>query len=208
MASSSKSTQSDSSGSSASRVSQSERWLRIGLVLAIALAIIAAAWIIGGRQGFGEIGKGGVNTSLLPKVGQKAPDFTTYDVDGNVVSLSDYRGQPVWLNFWGSWCPPCRSEMPDVQEAYRELAPKGMVLLAISLDESPQNAAAFAEKNNATFKILSDPNRENTGRSYPILNFPTHIFIEPSGIVQRVVLSDLSTEEALQFGNELISESD
>jgi peroxiredoxin len=176
-------------------------------VFAIAFTLIGAAWFIGGRQGFGEIGEGGVNASLLPKVGQPAPDFTTFDVDGNIVSLSDFHGQPVWLNFWGSWCPPCRSEMPDVQVAYAQLAPKGIVLLAISLDESPQNAAAFAARNHVTFKILSDPNREFTGRSYPILNFPTHMFIDSSGIVRRVVLSDLSTDEALQYGNELISVS-
>jgi peroxiredoxin len=185
------------------RIGASERWARIGLVFAIALSIVGAAWVIGGRQGFGDIGKGGVNTSLLPKVGQVAPDFTTYDVNGNLVSLSDYKGQPVWLNFWGSWCPPCRSEMPDVQAAFQQLHPRGLVLLAISLDEPVQNAQAFAAKNNATFTILSDPKRENTGESYPILNFPTHIFIDSSGIVARVVLSDLSTEEALQYGNEL-----
>jgi len=195
------------SAASGAQLSPRERWLRIGLAIAVALAIIGAAWVVGGREGFGDIGKGGMNTKLLPKVGQVAPDFTTYDVDGNVVSLSDYRGQAVWLNFWGSWCPPCRSEMPDVQTAYQQLASKGIVLLAISLDESAQNAAAFAQKNNVTFKILSDPNRENTGGSYPILNFPTHIFIDSSGVVQRVVLSDLSTDEALQYGTEVIAKS-
>jgi cytochrome c biogenesis protein CcmG/thiol:disulfide interchange protein DsbE len=143
----------------------------------------------------------------LPKVGQVAPDFTTYDVDGNVVSLSDYRGQPVWLNFWGSWCPPCRSEMPDVQAAYAQLAPKGLVMLAISLKESPQDAAKFATKNNATFTILTDQYMTNTGQAFPIANFPTHVFIDSSGVVRRIVLSDLSTEEALKFGNEVIAES-
>jgi peroxiredoxin len=201
-------TQSVAGSSSAVRLNPSERRLRIALVLAIALSIVGAAWFIGGRQGFGDIGRGGINTELLPKVGQVAPDFTTHDVDGNVVSLSDFKGQPVWLNFWGSWCPPCRSEMPDVQAAYQQLALKGIVLLAISLDESPRKAAEFAQKNKATFTILSDPNRDNTGGSYPILNFPTHIFIDSTGVVQRVVLSDLSTEEALQFGNELIAEND
>jgi peroxiredoxin len=208
MASQTPTKQSVAGSSSAVRLNPSEKRLRISLAFAIALSIVGAAWFIGGRQGFGEIGKGGVNTKLLPKVGQLAPDFTTYDVDGNVVKLSDFKGQPVWLNFWGSWCPPCRSEMPDVQAAYQQLAPKGIVLLAISLDESPQKAAEFAQKNKATFTILSDPNRENTGGSYPILNFPTHIFIASTGVVQRVVLSDLSTEEALQFGNELIALSD
>src|SRR5215213_1418995 len=154
------------------------------LSLGLAFAIVAAAWYVGGQAGFDRIGRGGANQDLLPKVGEEAPDFTAVSLAGEVVSLSDFKGQPVWLNFWGSWCPPCRSEMPDVQAAYQQLAPKGIVLLAISLDESPQKAAAFAQKNKATFTILSDPNRDNTGGSYPILNFPTHIFIDSMGIVQ------------------------
>jgi peroxiredoxin len=188
-------------------LSASERWTRIGLSLVVLVAILGAAWAIGGKEGFSNIGRGGMNRTLLPKVGQPAPDFTTYDVSGNVVSLSDFKGKPVWLNFWGSWCPPCRSEMPDAEAAYEQLAPKGLVLLAVSLDEPADAAAAFAARNNATFTILSDPNRANTGQFYPILNFPTHLFIDSSGIIRRVVLSDLSTDDALKYGNELIEQS-
>jgi cytochrome c biogenesis protein CcmG, thiol:disulfide interchange protein DsbE len=189
------------------RLSASERWTRIGLVLVVLLAILGAAWAIGGKEGFSNIGRGGMNRSLLPKVGQPAPDFTTYDVNGNVFSLSDFRGKPVWLNFWGSWCPPCRSEMPDAEAAYEQLAPKGLVLLAVSLKEPPKDAAEFAAKNHATFTILSDQYQTNTGAAYPILNFPTHFFIDSTGIIRRVVLSDLSTNDALRYGNELIEQS-
>jgi len=194
-------------GALGARLRPSERWSRIAIAVVVLVAIIGGAWAIGGREGFGAIGSGGVNRSLLPKVGQPAPDFTTYDVNGNVVSLSDYRGHPVWLNFWGSWCPPCRSEMPDAEAAYQQLAPKGLVLLAVSLKEPPQDAAAFAEKNHATFTILTDQYQERTGYAYPILNFPTHFFIDSSGVVRRVVLSDLSEKDAVQYGNELIAES-
>lgn len=194
-------------GATNARLRSSERRSRIAIAVVVLLAIIGGTWAIGGREGFGNIGSGGINRSLLPKVGQPAPDFTTYDVDGNVVSLSDYRGLPVWLNFWGSWCPPCRSEMPDAEAAYQQLAPKGLVLLAVSLKEPPQDAKAFAEKNHATFTILTDQTQERTGYAYPILNFPTHFFIDSSGIIRRVVLSDLSEKDALQYGNELIAES-
>src|SRR5581483_9054569 len=91
----------------------------------IALAIVAAAWWFGGRAGFQSIGQGGVNARLLPKVGDVAPDFETSDALGNRVRLSDFRGHPVWLMFWGSWCPPCRAEFPDVVAAYKRLAPEG-----------------------------------------------------------------------------------
>lgn len=173
--------------------------------LLVALAIVAAAWFIGGREGLGAVGKGGINQKILPRAGEVAPDFTTVDLLGNTVKLSDFRGQPVWLNFWGSWCPPCRAEMPDLQTAFEQLKPKGVVLLAVSLDEPALNAAVFAARNKASFQILSDPSRSDTGVAYPIMNFPTHLFIDRDGIVKRVVLSELSVEDALKYGNEIAS---
>jgi peroxiredoxin len=179
---------------------------QIAIVAIVALVIIAGTWLIGGREGFSQIGRGGVNQSLLPKVGEVAPDFTAYDVNGNVVSLSNYRGHPVWLNFWGSWCPPCRAEMPDIVAANNQLAPKGVVLLAVSLDEPAADAARFAERNHATFTVLTDQDRSATAQGYPILNFPTHIFIDSNGVVRRIVLTELDTEHAVQYGNDLIAE--
>jgi peroxiredoxin len=166
------------------------------LGIAVAVGLIVAAWFIGGRQDFGQIGSGGINLSLLPKIGQAAPDFVTVTAaEGQPVRLSDYRGKPVWLNFWGSWCPPCRAEMPELQAAYERLHPRGLELLAVSLNEPAESAAAFAALNKATFTILSDPRREHTGAAYPIFNFPTHILIDEDGIVRDIVLSDIDEEE-------------
>lgn len=165
--------------------------------LGLAFAIVATAWYVGGQSGFDQIGKGGENLDLLPKVGETAPDFVAVSLNGDVVSLSDYRGKPVWLNFWGSWCPPCRAEMPDIQAAYEELAPKGLVLLAVSLGDAPDVAAEFAKRNNVTFTVLLDPNRKLTSAAYPIYNFPTHIFIDETGTVRKIVLSEMSTDQAI-----------
>lgn len=180
-----------------------DKFKRIGLSLALALAIVAGAWWIGGKQNFSNLGKSGMNAQLLPKVGSVAPNFTVTDLLGNKVSLSDYKGRPVWLNFWGSWCPPCRAEMPDIQTAYAQLQPKGVVLLAVSLDEPAVNAAAFAYRNNATFTILSDPDRSGTGSAYPILNFPTHIFIGRDGKIKEVILKPMSVADAIAYGDEI-----
>jgi peroxiredoxin len=178
----------------------------VGLVLA--LAIIAAAWYVGGQAGFDQIGRGGANQDLLPKVGEQAPDFMAVSLAGEVVSLSDYRGRPVWLNFWGSWCPPCRAEMPDIQAAYEQLAPQGLVLLAVSLGDAPEQAAQFAARNNVTFTVLLDPNRTLTSDAYPIYNFPTHIFIDESGIVRKIVLSEMSTDQAIANAGTILPDAD
>ncbi|MCA9877067.1 MAG: TlpA family protein disulfide reductase [Thermomicrobiales bacterium] len=175
------------------------------LVGVVALVVIlAAAAVVGGTSGWESIGRGGVHRTLLPKVGEPAPDFTTEDVFGNPVSLSQFRGQPVWLMFWGSWCPPCRAEFPDIQAAYAGLEPRGLRMLGVSLRESPIDAAAYAARNGATFLVLSDPDERDTGAAYPILNFPTHIFIDREGIVRSVVLEDMDEEQALREASRVL----
>lgn len=175
--------------------------------LAIALLIVLAAWWAGGRAGWDTIGQGGINMRLLPKVGDKAPDFLTEDVDGNPVRLSDFAGQPVWLMFWGSWCPPCRAEFPDVQAAYETVAPEGVNLLGVSVDEPASVAAQYANQNGGTFLVLSDPDRADTGPVYPIYNFPTHIFIDGDGIVRSVVLKSMNKETAIAQARSLLAPS-
>jgi peroxiredoxin len=142
--------------------------------------------------------------SLLPKVGDVAPDFQTTDVFGNPVKLSDFSGKPVWLMFWGSWCPPCRAEFPDIQAAYAQLAPKGIRLLGVSLRESPLDAATYAAENSASFLVLSDPDERDTGGAYPIYNFPTHIFIDKDGIIRAVVLENLDKDQAVAEASKLL----
>jgi cytochrome c biogenesis protein CcmG, thiol:disulfide interchange protein DsbE len=174
----------------------------VGLV--VAAVIFGAAVLIGSRAGWDTIGEGGVNQRLLPKVGDVAPDFETEDVFGNPVRLSQFRGHPVWLMFWGSWCPPCRAEFPDVQAAYAQLEPKGIRLLGVSLRESPLDAATYAAENGATFLLLSDPDERDTGGAYPIYNFPTHIFIDKDGIIRSIVLENLDAEQAVAEASKLL----
>lgn len=174
--------------------------------LAVAAAILLLAWLVAGRQGLSEVGQGGINANVLPKIGEEAPDFVAISPQGEIVHLSDFRGQPVWLNFWGSWCPPCRAEMPDIQTAYQQLRPQGLTLLAISLGDKPSEALNFARLNGVTFNILLDPDRSLTSPTYPIYNFPTHIFIDKNGIVRNIVLSEMSAEQAVAAAQSILPE--
>ncbi len=190
-------------GHEAARLTAQSRHFTLVMALVVALGIVAAAWYVGGRQGFAQLGRGGVNLTLLPKIGDPAPDVVTTVVDYQGrpvvrVPLSAFRGRPVWLNFWGSWCPPCRAEMPEIQAAYERLQPKGLVWLAVSLDEPATDAASFAARNGATFLIASDQARADTGVSYPIANFPTHILIDKDGIVRDIVLAAIDEEEIVE----------
>lgn len=174
--------------------------------LAIAAVILALAWVVADRAGVGDLGQAGINSNILPKVGEEAPDFVAVSPEGEIVHLSDFRGQPVWLNFWGAWCPPCRAEMPDIQAAYEQLEGRGLRLLAVSLGDKPSEAIGFAELNGVTFDILLDPDRTLTGESYPIYNFPTHIFIDEDGIVRNIVLAQMSTAQAIDAAESILSD--
>jgi cytochrome c biogenesis protein CcmG, thiol:disulfide interchange protein DsbE len=179
--------------------SQREPRPRLTIVLGILVAItlVATAWYVGDRQGWNQIGQGGVNLRLLPKAGDPAPELVALAPNGEPVMLSQYRGRPVWLNFWGSWCPPCRSEMPEMQAAYEQLAPQGLVLLAVSLDESLEDAVSYAQLNGATYLVAADPYRKGSAL-YPIANFPTHILIDRDGIVRDIVLAELNAEQFVE----------
>jgi cytochrome c biogenesis protein CcmG, thiol:disulfide interchange protein DsbE len=170
----------------------------------MAIAIVVASWSLGAQQGWNQVGQGGINRTLLPKVGEPAPDLVALDRNGEPVFLSQFRGQPVWLNFWGSWCPPCRSEMPDMEAAYQRLAPQGLVMLAVSLDEPVADAIRYAELNGATYTVVGDPYRQGTA-AYPIANFPTHILIDREGIVRDVVLAELNEAQFVERAGAILT---
>lgn len=194
--------------------------MRVLTVVLILVAVVGTAFVIGERSNFGSIGQGGVNAKLLPSEGEQAPEIVTYDTSLNVVKLSDFYGQPVWLNFWGSWCPPCRAEFPEIQQAYSELSDDGLVMLGIAVGEDPNTALEYAELAGGTFPILADPSylaalipEDATGaleaarqiaQSYQINNYPTHIFIDRDGTVSNVVISPLSYDRAMEYGREIL----
>jgi peroxiredoxin len=121
-----------------------------------------------------------------PEVGQQAPDFELTDLQGKKVRLSDFRGKAVMLNFWGSWCEPCRSEMPALQAAYEKYKDQGFVVIAVNIAEADVTAAAFAKDYGLTFPIWLDRNRDVV-RQYQIGPIPTSFFIDPNGkIVNKV----------------------
>ncbi len=198
------------------RPAQSSRG-RIVLVLIIVIGIVGAAWLIGEQQDFGSIGEGGVHANPLPSVGEQAPELLTFTADGTPVRLSDLRGYPVWLNFWGSWCYPCRTEMPEIQAAYETLQPQGLVMLGISMKEEPATAADYAQRAGATFPILADPNFlstlfppeefpeiQNMVETWQINNFPTHIFIDRDGTIRAVLLQQMDYDTAVSYGEMIL----
>lgn len=116
-------------------------------------------------------------------VGKIAPDFTLTDLDGDTVNLSDLRGIPVMLNFWATWCGPCRNEMPYIQEIYEQWQDRGLVIFAINQGEDFPKVYQFMQSNNLSFPVLLDTNG-NVSSKYEIRGIPTTFFIDEDGIIQ------------------------
>jgi peroxiredoxin len=124
-------------------------------------------------------------TGPAPRVGSEAPDFTLKDLGGKEVKLSDLRGRPVMLNFWATWCPPCRAEIPVIRELYAETNANGEAyeILGVATQSDAQTIQAFAEELDITFPILPDAENRIT-ELYHVLPIPTSFFIDKDGIIR------------------------
>ena len=120
------------------------------------------------------------------EIGQTAPDFELTTLDGKTVRLSEFRGKGVLINFWASWCKPCRDEMPAIQRVYERHRDKGLEVLGVNIAETGVTVDGFVRHLDLTFPILLDQNREVT-QMYGIGPIPSSIFVSPEGKVVRKV---------------------
>ena len=132
-----------------------------------------------------------------PQVGSLAPDFNLVNLEGNYISLDSFRGKPVLLNFWATWCGPCRIEMPHLQEIYEEWTDKGLVLLTVDVGESSTIARNFMQENGFTMPVLVDSSRV-TLDMYQITGIPTTYFIDKDGIIQGKRVGSFTNKETIE----------
>ena len=138
-----------------------------------------------------------------PKV--EAPDFTAVDADGEEVKLSDYVGKPIVLNFWASWCTPCKSEMPEFNAAWEELDGEVQFLMVNMTDgarETVESAREYVEGEGFTFPVLFDTKSE-AAIAYSAYSLPTTYFIDAEGYVTARAVGAIDGE-TLQKGLDLI----
>ena len=121
--------------------------------------------------------------TLTPVPGNiPAPDFSLQDIDGNLHRLSEYRGRPVIINFWATWCPPCREEIPSMNRAWQVLREEGIAMLAINVGEDEDTIFVFTADYPADFPLLLDQSGDIIGQ-WPVKGLPTTYVIAPDGSI-------------------------
>ena len=130
-------------------------------------------------------------SSPAPQVGKQAPDFQLPNLEGQSISLSDFRGNPILLNFWAVRCPPCRFEMPFIQGIFEEQSDTGVVILAINIGETPSTVKDFIQSGNYSFPVLLDTTQE-IALEYNIRAIPTTFLIDKDGIIQEMKVGAFS----------------
>ena len=157
-----------------------------GVVGAVVLLLVGALWIATRTLG----------DELFPvTVGSRAPDFTANTLDAadgapRVKTLADYEGEVVVLNIWATWCGPCRVEMPSIEALHRSLGPKGLKVVAVSVDDPGSEDAIreFAKEYALTFEILHDPSGK-IRQLYQTTGVPETFVIGRDGVIRRKVIA-------------------
>lgn len=133
-------------------------------------------------------------------IGLQAPDFELETLEGKTVKLSELQGKKVMLNFWATWCPPCKAEMPFMEKFYQEAGDE-IEIIAINID-TKNDVAGFAKEMGVTFPILLDKD-EQVMKTYQILSIPTTYFIDQDGLIQHKFIGAMSPEKMREFTDSL-----
>ena len=183
-------------------------------ILKLLIVVLAVAVVIVG--GIRYLNSAPAETPEEPTVSAEttepadlAPDFTVYDIDGNPVKLSDFRGKPVILNFWASWCGPCKAEMPDFEEAYLEYGEDihfVIVNLTDGRSETVESASAYISQQGYTFPVYYDTAME-AAYAYNVTSIPRTYFIDAEGKLVYAVTQMISAD-ALQSGIDMLLSGD
>ena len=137
-------------------------------------------------------------------VGSKAPNFSLIDLSGQKVELKDFKGKAVLVNFWATWCFPCREEMDDLKASYDKYRDKGMVIIGINIKESKNVVKKMTDSFNITYPILLDSDGK-ISEAYNIFGVPSSFFIDKDGIIKDVVLGEMTEDMIVEKIDKLVS---
>ncbi|GIK58800.1 MAG: redoxin domain-containing protein [Chloroflexi bacterium] len=159
------------------------------IILIMIAALLGGAWIMMSQEP-ATAGSGILTLAEAPIVGHPAPNFTLPNTLGQEVTLHDLAGQPVVLNFWATWCAPCRVEMPAFQQASVQYNGRATII-GINQGEAAKNVTGFGAEYGITYPLLLDTDQQ-ISRLYEVRGLPTTLFIDANGIVREVVIGAIT----------------
>lgn len=132
------------------------------------------------------------------QVGDQAPDFKLTDLNGEEHQLSDYKGQGVFVNFWGTWCKPCKKEFPLMEKQYQVYKDQGVQILAVNIAQSDLEVQQFAEQLDLTFPIVIDKTK-GVMEAYNIRPLPTTLLVNADGEIEKIITGEMSEEDIKRY---------
>lgn len=185
------------------------RWVVGGVIL---LGVLSFFLLWGERARAGEDPNEDLYSSLgIVRITSpvEAWDFTLEDLEGSPVSLKDFRGKLVFLNFWATWCGFCRKEMPSIERLWQKFKEEDFVILAVDVEEGGDWVRPFVEENGYTFPILLDPTGE-VAYTYRIPQLPTTYLIDPEGMIFAGIGQerDWATEDVFELIEHLLPKTE
>lgn len=170
-------------------LSKPSRWLS----LMVAVLLAGSGWILWSRAPDGA----NAATGVAAQIGFRAPAFTLERLEGGQASLADFQGKPVVLNFWATWCGPCRAEMPALQRVADRYADDGLVVLLVNQAEDAATVRRYLDSIGVTAPVLLDP-EGTASTTYRVRALPTTFFIAGDGKVQDMTIGGPMTEAYLE----------
>jgi peroxiredoxin len=129
---------------------------------------------------------------VLPEVGNKAPSFTLKDIDGKSVSLSDFRGRIIIVDFWATWCHACKESSQELDRVYRKYKDRGIIILGISIDrgdDSIEKVRFFAERYKLSYPMLMDDREIN--KKYAVTHIPTTFILDKNHVIRKIFIGSI-----------------
>lgn len=134
----------------------------------------------------------------LLKIGDNAPDFSLVDLNGETHKLSDYKGQGVLLNFWGTWCKPCKKEMPAINNQYKQFKDEGVQILGVNIAQSNLEVSSYADKLGVEFPIAIDKTK-SVMRAYNVDPLPTTVLINKDGKIEKIITGEMTETDIEKY---------
>lgn len=188
----------------------------LGLAALVIIVVGVAIWWFEFRDGGSTAGSGtpGLGIVELPEAlnstgrapaareGRSAPNFKLETPEGDVHTLDQYRGSYVLLNFWASWCGPCRGETPDLEDFHQATAHRDVVVIGVNQQEQAATARSFADEFHVTYPILLDSDGE-VSNAYQFPGLPATFLIDPTGVVERVYYGRITLDQLAELEDSL-----